>query len=55
MIAHTSAKDRTRQRIIEEVNAAIDALGPYRDVPGCREVAMWAAAMCQRFQVKVPA
>ena len=55
MIAHTSAKDRTRERITEEVNIAIDALGPYRDVPGCREVAMWAAAMCQRFQIKVPA
>jgi octaprenyl-diphosphate synthase len=37
-------------RIQSEVNLSIEALGDYQNRPGCQEIALWAMAMCQRFQ-----
>ena len=39
------------ERIQEEVDLAIEALGEYVHKPGCQEIAQWALAMCHRFQV----
>ena len=38
-------------RIQREVDLSIEALGEYACKPGCQEIAQWALAMCQRFQV----
>ncbi len=38
-------------RIQQEVTLSIEALGEYAEKPGCQEIAQWALAMCQRFQV----
>ena len=39
------------ERIEREVDNSIEALGEYVNKPGCQEIAQWALAMCQRFQV----
>ena len=39
------------ERIQEEVDLSIEALGEYVSNPGCQEIAQWALAMCHRFQV----
>jgi len=39
------------ERIEQEVDSSIEALGEYAKNPGCKEIAQWALAMCQRFQV----
>ena len=38
------------ERINQEVNISIEALGNYADKPGCQEITLWALAMCNRFQ-----
>lgn len=38
------------ERIQHEVDLSIEALGDYANRPGCQEIALWAMAMCQRFQ-----
>ena len=39
------------ERIQQEVDLSIEALGEYAYKPGCQEIAQWALAMCHRFQV----
>ena len=39
------------ERIQQEVDLSIEALGEYAHKPGCQEIAQWALAMCHRFQV----
>ena len=39
------------ERIQQEVDLSIEALGEYVHKPGCQEIAQWALAMCHRFQV----
>ncbi len=37
-------------RIQREVDLSIEALDHFVERPGCQEIALWALAMCQRFQ-----
>lgn len=46
----TGIIDECIARIQSEVEQSIDALGDYQHRPGCKEIALWAMAMCQRFQ-----
>ena len=48
-VLDTGAAQQTYERLGEEIAAAIEALGPYRDRPGCAEMAAWASMMWRSF------
>ena len=43
----TGAATQTRDTIEERINLAIEALGPYVERPGCREIAVWVRNICK--------
>ncbi|MEL6341736.1 MAG: polyprenyl synthetase family protein [Myxococcota bacterium] len=52
MVVDTGVLEQTHQDLGEEIVAAIDALGPYRDKPGCAEMATWATMMWRSFSME---
>jgi heptaprenyl diphosphate synthase len=49
-ICSSGAIEHCVERINQEVQLSIEALGAYAQKPGCQEISMWALAMCHRFQ-----
>ena len=47
--AMTASFSRVPWAVCDEIAAAIDALGPYRERPGCAEMAAWATMMWRSF------
>ncbi len=47
-VVAAGAAEAARDALIDEVNAALDALGSYRDRPGMDVIAGWAHAMLER-------
>ena len=45
----TGAAQRTFEQLGEEIAAALEALGPYQERPGCAEMAAWASMMWRSF------
>lgn len=52
MVVETGVLQQTHQDLGAEIEAAIDALGPYRDRPGCAEMAAWATMMWRSFTME---
>lgn len=52
MVMETGVLEQTHQELGEEIVAAIEALGPYRDRPGCAEMATWATMMWRSFSLE---
>ena len=50
-VLDTGAARRTHHQLGEEIAAALDALGPYQNRPGCAEMAAWAMMMWRRFSL----
>ncbi|MFT5683153.1 MAG: heptaprenyl diphosphate synthase [Myxococcota bacterium] len=51
-IIDTGAVQRTYDMLGEEIAAALDALGPYQERPGCAEMAAWATMMWRGFALE---
>lgn len=45
----TGASTATQEAMLQHVDLAFEALGPYRDQDGGREVVQWAQALCQLY------
>ena len=52
MVIDTGALAHTYQILGEEIAAAVEALGPYRDRPGCAEMTAWATMMWRSFAME---
>ena len=52
-VIDTGATAATCQALGEEIAAAVEALGPYRDRPGCAEIAAWSMMMWRSFAQEV--
>lgn len=52
LVIETGALAQTYRDLGEEIAAAVDALGPYRDRPGCAEMAAWATMMWRSFAME---
>ena len=48
-VIDTGAAQQAYAQLGDEIAAAIDALGPYRERPGCAEMAAWATMMWRSF------
>ncbi len=51
-VIDTGAVQQTYERLGEEIAAALDALGPYQERPGCAEMAAWATMMWRGFALE---
>ena len=52
MVIETGALAHTYQVLGEEIEAAVEALGHYRDRPGCAEMTAWATMMWRSFAME---
>lgn len=52
LVIETGALSQTYRDLGEEIAAAVEALGPYRDRPGCAEMAAWATMMWRSFAME---
>lgn len=52
MVVETGALAETHRALGEEIAAAIEALGSYRDRPGCAEMTAWALMMWRSFSME---
>ncbi|MFT4979541.1 MAG: heptaprenyl diphosphate synthase [Myxococcota bacterium] len=52
LVIDTGALAQTHRDLGEEIAAAVDALGAYRERPGCAEMAAWAMMMWRSFAME---